>query len=211
MKKATQMLGPEQLAQAMQVLQTGGLLALPTETVYGLAADAQNAAAVAAIYEAKGRPDSKPLSVLVSGMGMVETLCHDIPPAAYRLAAAFWPGPLTMILPSDGKVSALVTKGSHTLGVRCPDHVLTLALISRLARPLAAPSANRSGARSPKTAADVSAGLDGRIDAILDGGTCTLSIESTIVDLCGQTPVILRSGALTPASILAVIEEEGRP
>lgn len=206
MTKTTKMLGRAQLDEAIRVLQMGGLLALPTETVYGLAADAQNEAAVAAIYAAKGRPESKPLSVLVSGMDMVQLLCRDIPPVAYRLAEAFWPGPLTMILPSAGQVAPLVTRGGDTLGVRCPDHVLTLALIARLGRPLAAPSANISGQSSPKTAAEVAAGLDGRIDAILDGGTCALSIESTIVDLCGKTPTILRHGALTQERLLAVVE-----
>lgn len=199
-------LSAQELDRAAAILASGGLVAVPTETVYGLAADAQNAAAVEGIYHAKGRPEQKPLSVLVDGMPMVESLCCAIPQAAYRLAEAFWPGALTMVLPDAGRLPDVVTAGGNTLGVRCPDHPLTLELIRRLGRPLAAPSANRSGEASPKDAAAVLTGLGGEIDALLDGGVCALSIESTIVDLTGDAPRILRQGGLAATEIFAVLE-----
>lgn len=199
---------PEQAAEAAGILARGGLAAVPTETVYGLAADSLNAAAVEAIYTAKGRPETKPLSVLLTGMEMVEQVCENIPPLAYRLADRFWPGPLTMILPSRGIVPAVVTAGGKTLGVRCPDHPATLAVIRALGRPLAAPSANLSGAPSPKSADEVFAGLGGRIDAVLDGGPCTVGVESTIVDLTGEQPRILRQGGLPAEKIFQAAEED---
>lgn len=196
------------LEVAVSILRAGGLVAIPTETVYGLAADSQNEAAVRRIYKAKGRPGNKPLSVLVTGMDMVEDLCRDIPPLAYRLAFAFWPGPLTLVLPSRGAVAPTVTAGGGSLGVRCPDHPLTLEILRRLGRPLAAPSANPTDMPSPKDAAAVLSGLKGRIDAVVDGGVCTVAVESTILDLCGKEPHILRQGGL-PADVLwAEIEKE---
>ena len=193
----------------VQILRNGGLVALPTETVYGLAADSCNSMAVEGIYSAKGRAENKPLSVLVTGMDMVESVCRNIPPVAYKLAKAFWPGPLTLVLPNAEVVAPAVTAGGETLGVRCPDHPLTLEVIRCLERPLAAPSANLSGEQSPKDASAVLAGLDGRIDAVMDGGSCTVAIESTIVDLAGTTPKILRHGGLAEELIWSVIREEG--
>jgi tRNA threonylcarbamoyl adenosine modification protein (Sua5/YciO/YrdC/YwlC family) len=187
--------------RAAALLGAGKLVAVPTETVYGLAADAAQGAAVEAIYAAKGRPEQKPLNVLVDGMAMAETVCRDIPPLAYDLARAFWPGPLTMILWGTGTLPPVVAAGGATQGVRCPDQALTLAVIRALGRPLAAPSANLSGQPSPKTAQAVLAGLAGRSDAVLDGGPCTLGIESTIVDLTVTPPRILRQGGLSRAAL----------
>lgn len=193
----TELFAPGQAADAARLLREGKLVAVPTETVYGLAADATQAKAVQANYEAKGRPETKPLNVLVDGMAMVETVCRDIPPAAYRLAEEFWPGPLTMILMGNDSLPDIVPAGGKTQGVRCPDHPDTLAVIRALGRPLACPSANLSGQKSPKCADDVLAQLDGRIDAVLDGGVCTVGVESTILDLTAEPYRILRQGGLS--------------
>lgn len=208
-RKQTLRLTAAELEQAIQLLADGGLVAVPTETVYGLAADSCNPQAVENIYLAKGRAENKPLSVLVTDMHMVETVCREIPAVAYHLAEAFWPGPLTLVLPSAGVVAPVVTAGGDTLGVRCPDHPLTLELIRRLGRPLAAPSANRSGAPSPKDATAVLRDLDGRIDAVMDGGACTVAVESTIVDLTSDSPKILRQGGLAEELIWEVMKEKG--
>jgi tRNA threonylcarbamoyl adenosine modification protein (Sua5/YciO/YrdC/YwlC family) len=181
------------------------LVALPTETVYGLAADATQKGAVRAVYDAKGRPEQKPLNVLVDGMGMVETVCRDIPGDAYRLAEAFWPGPLTMILWGNSALPSIVPAGGGTQGVRCPDHPDTLAVIKALDRPLACPSANLSGQPSPKSANDVLAQLGGNIDAVLDGGPCSVGVESTILDLTATPYRILRQGGLGREKIEAVL------
>lgn len=205
MNRTTLRLGADGVETAARLLAEGKIVALPTETVYGLAADSFNQTAVEDIYRAKGRAEDKPLSVLLSGMDMVLRVCRDIPTAAYHLAEAFWPGPLTMVLPSAGLVAPRVTAGGATLGVRCPDHPLTLAVIRSLGRPLAAPSANPSGMESPKNSAAVLAGLDGRIDALLDGGACSVAIESTVVDLTGERPSILRHGGLSDERIWEVL------
>lgn len=204
----TELLTGADTARAAQLLAEGKLVALPTETVYGLAADAFQAAAVHANYEAKGRPDTKPLNVLVDEMPMVEKVCKGIPPDAYKLAEAFWPGPLTMILWGSGALPAIVPAGGDTQGVRCPDHRDTLAVIRALGKPLACPSANLSGCPSPKCAADVLAQLGGRIDAVLDGGPCTVGVESTILDLTTEPPRILRQGGLPRAEIERVLGRE---
>ena len=204
----TALLTAGQAAQAADLLRRGGLVAVPTETVYGLAADATREKAVQANYDAKGRPETKPLNVLVDGMGMVETVCRDIPEDAYRLAEAFWPGPLTMILWGNGSLPPIVPAGGATQGVRCPDHPATLAVIKALGRPLACPSANLSGRESPKSAEDVLAQLGGRIDAVLDGGPCTVGVESTILDLTVTPYRILRQGGLSRADIEAVLGRE---
>ena len=194
--------------QAAAILRAGGLVAVPTETVYGLAADATQERAVQANYDAKGRPETKPLNALVDGMPMVETVCRDIPGDAYRLAEAFWPGPLTMILWGNGALPSIVSAGGETQGVRCPDHPDTLAVIQALGRPLACPSANLSGQPSPKSAEEVLAQLGGRIDAVLDGGPCTVGVESTILDLTVTPYRILRRGGLSREAIERVL---GRP
>ena len=197
----TELLMPGQTERAAQLLRQGKLVAVPTETVYGLAADATQAGAVHANYEAKGRPDTKPLNVLVDGMTMVENVCQAIPPDAYRLAEAFWPGPLTMILWGNGTLPDIVPAGGATQGVRCPDHPDTLAVIRALGRPLACPSANLSGQPSPKSAPEVYGQLAGRIDGVLDGGTCAVGVESTILDLTATPYRILRQGGLSRADI----------
>ena len=186
---------------AGEIIARGGLVGVPTETVYGLAADGLNADAVEKIYEVKNRPETKPINLLVTGMAQVEAFCRNIPAAAYALAAAFWPGPLTMILERRGSVPDIVTAGGDTVGVRCPDHPLTLELIEKAGRPLATPSANLSGMASPKNAAEVLAYFDGKIDAVIDGGPCALGVASTIVALTGDAPRILRLGDLRAADI----------
>ena len=195
-----------QAALAAELLRMGRLAAVPTETVYGLAADAAQENAVQAIYEVKGRPEVKPLSVLVDGMAMAETVCRDIPADAYRLAEAFWPGPLTMILWGNGTLPSAVTAGGDTQGVRCPDHPDTLAVIRALGRPLACPSANLSGMPSPRSAGDVLGQLAGKIDAVLDGGPCSLGVESTILDLTCLPYRILRQGGLSRDRLESVLE-----
>lgn len=201
----TQILAHHDTAQAAELLRQGRLVALPTETVYGLAADATQESAVQANYDAKGRPETKPLNVLVDGMQMVETVCRDIPGDAYRLADAFWPGPLTMILWGNSSLPPIVPAGGDTQGVRCPDHPDTLAVIRALGRPLACPSANLSGHTSPKSADDVLAQLGGTIDAVLDGGPCAVGVESTILDLTVTPYRILRQGGLSREAIEAVL------
>lgn len=196
------------IQQAAELLRQGRLVAVPTETVYGLAADAAQERAVRANYDAKGRPETKPLNVLVDGMAMVETVCRDIPEDAYKLAAAFWPGPLTMILRGNGSLPPIVPAGGKTQGVRCPDHPDTLAVIRALGRPLACPSANLSGRPGPRAADEVLVQLDGRIDAVLDGGECTVGVESTILDLTVAPYRILRRGGLDREAIETVLGRE---
>ncbi len=192
----TELLLPGQTGRAVRLLREGRAVALPTETVYGLASDAGNEAAVRENYEIKGRPAAKPLNVLVDGMDMVERVCRDIPGQAYRLAEAFWPGPLTMILRGGGALPSIVPAGGDTQGVRCPDQEDTLAVIRALGRPLACPSANLSGRPSPKNAPDVFRQLAGRVSAVLDAGECAVGVESTILDLTVRPFRILRQGGL---------------
>ena len=198
----------DDVQQAASLLRQGKLVALPTETVYGLAADATQKDAVQANYDAKGRPETKPLNVLVDGMAMVEAVCRDIPADAYQLAEAFWPGPLTMILWGNGTLPPIVPAGGNTQGVRCPDHPDTLAVIKALGRPLACPSANLSGQPSPRSAGDVLAQLGGRIGGVLDGGPCSVGVESTILDLTVAPYRILRQGGLLKEQIETVLGRE---
>jgi L-threonylcarbamoyladenylate synthase len=197
---------PAAIAEAAACLRAGGLVAMPTETVYGLAADATDDRAVAAIYAAKGRPAFNPLIAHVAG---VEAAAREgaIDAFARRLAAAFWPGPLTIVAPvaSTCQVSLLARAGLETLALRAPDHPVAQALIAAAGVPLAAPSANRSGRVSPTTAAHVAADLDGRIDWILDGGPARRGVESTIVACLGGRPRLLRPGALTRERIEAAL------
>jgi L-threonylcarbamoyladenylate synthase len=197
---------PAALDEAARVLARGGLTAVPTETVYGLAADAAQGEAVARLYEAKGRPRFNPLIAHVDSLEMAGRLV-DLGETGRALAQAFWPGPLTLVAPmrEDAGVASLVTAGLDTLAVRWPDSPALTGLIARLGRPLAAPSANRSGAVSPTTAAHVRDGLDGRIDAILDGGPCRIGVESTIISIVDPgRPVLLRPGGTPRADIEAV-------
>lgn len=185
------------IADAIAVLRHGGIVALPTETVYGLAADATNGDAVARIYAAKGRPSFNPLIVHVSDIAMAETLV-DIPPLARDLIARFWPGALTLVLPLKGgaPIASLVTAGLPTLAVRCPAHRMMQAVIAGLGRPLAAPSANASGRISSTTAAHVRASLGDRAPLILDDGPTSAGLESTIVAIDGDRATLLRPGAV---------------
>ena len=184
------------IAHASELLRDGGLVALPTETVYGLAARADSDAAVARIYEAKGRPSFNPLIVHVASLADAERLA-EVSTAARELAAAHWPGPVTLVLPHrrDASLAASVTAGLPTVALRCPAHPVMRAVMAALGRPLAAPSANRSGFVSPTTAAHVLATLDGRIDAVVDGGPCPAGLESTIVAVReGGRVEVLRPG-----------------
>ncbi|MCU0907546.1 MAG: L-threonylcarbamoyladenylate synthase [Rhodobacteraceae bacterium] len=189
------------LARAAAVLRAGGLVAFPTETVYGLGADARDGRAVAGIFAAKGRPAFNPLIVHVTDLAAATRLAV-LPEAARRLAGAFWPGPLTLVLPlrPDAGLSSLVTAGLPTVGLRVPAHPVAQALLVAAGCPVAAPSANPSGRVSPTTAGHVLAGLSGRIDAVLDGGACPLGLESTIVGF-DPDPVILRPGGVTAEAL----------
>jgi len=191
----------EDLSYAAEVLKRGGLVAVPTDTVYGLAGNGLDADAVAQIYEVKGRPAIKPLILLVCDLNAAETFCSDIPEAARRLAKAFWPGALTMVLPRSDTVPDIVTAGGGTVGIRAPNHPKTLELMRITGLPLAAPSANISDKPSAKSAEDVLSYFDGKIDCIIDGGVCSLGIESTIVDLSSEPYKILRHGAIPEEEI----------
>lgn len=198
------------IAAAAELLRGGGLVALPTETVYGLAARADSDAAVAAIYRAKGRPDFNPLIVHVPDVAAAARLATT-DTRAEKLAAAFWPGSLTIVLPrrADAALAAAVTAGLPTVALRCPAHPAMRAVLAQVGLPLAAPSANRSGAISPTRAAHVAASLGGAIDLILDGGDCAAGIESTIVALREEGWQVLRPGPVTEAQIAAVLGNAG--
>lgn len=194
------------IQNAARTIHAGGLVAMPTETVYGLAADATNDASVARIFEAKGRPQFNPLIIHVAGADMAMRYV-DVSPLAEKLMSAFWPGPLTLVLPrrKDSGVSLLVSAGLDTLGVRVPNHPLAQALITAVDRPLAAPSANRSGTISPTRADHVAESLGDKVDMILDGGASHIGVESTIVKIDGDRVVMLRPGGIARADIERVI------
>lgn len=195
---------------AAELLRAGGLVAVPTETVYGLAARADSESAVAAIYRAKGRPDFNPLIVHVPSLEAAEAIA-EFDERARNLAAAFWPGPLTLVLPLrvGTGIAPAVTAGLPTIALRCPAHPAMRALLEESGLPLAAPSANRSGAVSPTTAAHVAASLGDRLDMILDGGACAAGIESTIVAPRDSGWSILRPGPITEAQISAILGPAG--
>jgi len=193
------------IEKAARILQQGGLVAFPTETVYGLGADALNAQAVASVFTAKGRPPDNPVIVHVTDRGQVASLVRRVSGTAGSLMDAFWPGPLTLILPVQRGVPRAVTAGLSTVAVRMPGHPVALALIRAAGMPVAAPSANISGRPSPTTAGHVRHDLDGRIDAILDGGPAGIGVESTVVDLTRPVPVILRPGGVTPEVLRGII------
>ena len=195
---------PKTPETAAGIIRSGGLVAIPTETVYGLGANGLDENAVKKIFEAKGRPQDNPLILHVAQPEQMELFCHDIPDSAYALARAFWPGPLTMILPAKAIVPRRTTAGLDTVGIRCPDSDVTRAIIRAAGVPIAAPSANISGKPSTTTAAHVLHDHNGRIDAIVDGGPCRVGVESTIVDLTGQRPRLLRPGGITPEQLTAV-------
>ena len=196
-----------QIAAAASILRRGGLLAIPTETVYGLGADGLNEEAVLHIFEAKGRPQDNPLILHIPDASWLARYCEDVPEAAYRLAGAFWPGPLTMILRKKPAVPLRTTGGLDTVGMRCPDHAVTRAIIEAASVPVAAPSANTSGRPSCTTAAHVRADMDGKIDGVVDGGECAVGVESTIIDLTVTPPRLLRPGGLPLEKLQAVLGE----
>ncbi len=196
----------EEIVRAAAVLAAGGLVALPTETVYGLGADARNRSAINRVFAVKRRPADHPLIVHLASAEQLVEWCAEVPPSAWLLARAFWPGPLTLILEREMRVLDEVTGGQDTIGLRVPAHPVALALLRTFGGGIAAPSANRFGHVSPTTAAHVRAELGVDVDLILDGGACAVGIESTIVDLTATRPRILRPGAVTRAQIEAVLD-----
>ncbi len=194
-----------EIAHAVSLLRAGELVAFPTETVYGLGADAANPAAVAKIFAAKGRPADHPLIVHLPSAAALDAWAREVPESARKLAAAFWPGPLTLILKRQPQVPDAVTGGQDTVGLRVPNHPLALALLKALDGGIAAPSANRYGRISPTSAAHVRAELGDAVPLVLDGGDCAVGIESTIVDLSRGAPRLLRPGAIGAADIARVL------
>ena len=196
---------PGALGQAAELLAQGQLVALPTETVYGLAADARSPKAVARIFEAKGRPAGNPLIVHIDSVEMAEGCVAAWPRAAAQLAGAFWPGPLSLVLPKADSIPDIVTAGGKTVAVRCPAHPVFTAVLAKCGFPLAAPSANRSNRVSPTRAEHVVDQLGGLIPLVLNGGACDLGIESTVLDLTGDTPTLLRPGMISLGQLQAVL------
>lgn len=193
------------IAEAAAVLQRGGLVAFPTETVYGLGANALDEAAVARVFAAKSRPANNPLIVHLADAAQLPRVARRVPPTAERLAAAFWPGPLTLVLPRRAEVPDAVTAGLDTVAVRVPSHPVAHALLAAAAVPIAAPSANPYQRVSPTTAAHVVALLGDRVDLVLDGGPAEVGIESTVVDATTSPPVLLRPGGVDAAAIERVV------
>jgi L-threonylcarbamoyladenylate synthase len=195
------------LDRAVAVLRAGGLVAVPTETVYGLAADASNPDAVRRLFTVKGRPENHPVIVHIAAAADLGDWAATIPKAAAVLATACWPGPLTLLVPRAARVLDVVTGGRPTVGVRVPAHPLTLELLARFGGGLAAPSANRFGRVSPTTAEHVRLDLGGDVDFVLDGGPCPIGVESTIVDCTADPPEVLRPGAIAAEDVAALLEQ----
>lgn len=202
---ASQSPDPEAIGEAAAVLAAGGLVAFPTETVYGLGADALNPSAVERIYAAKGRPVDNPIIVHIADAGALGRLVTDVPPLARTLIQRFWPGPLTLVLPAAGVVPSVTRGGLPTVAVRMPAHPVALALIRAAGCPVAAPSANRSGRPSPTTAQHVLADLRTAVDVVLDGGPTPVGVESTVLDLTSQPPALLRPGGVSFEQLAAII------
>ena len=196
---------PQTSVTAAKIIREGGLVAIPTETVYGLGANGLDEKAVAKIFEAKGRPQDNPLILHICGAEQIELFCHHIPQKAYDLAEKFWPGPLTIVLPARDIVPKRTTGGLSTVAVRCPDNDVTREIIRLSGVPIAAPSANISGKPSTTTAEHVLHDHDGKIAAVVDGGACRVGVESTIVDLTEERPRLLRPGGIGPEELLAVL------
>lgn len=196
---------PDAIRLAANIIRTGGLVSFPTETVYGLGCDALNPVAAAKVFEAKQRPRFDPLIVHLADQSMLETVASSVSPTASRLIDAFWPGPLTLVLPKRPDVPDLVTAGLPTVAVRIPNHHVAQAFIREAQAPIAAPSANPFGYVSPTTAQHVYDGLGDIVDLILDGGPCSIGVESTIISLTGSIPELLRAGSLSLEEIQAVI------
>ena len=196
---------PKTAETAANIIKNGGLVAIPTETVYGLGANGLDENAVIKIFEAKGRPQDNPLILHISGPEQIEQFAHHIPQSAYDLAEKFWPGPLTIILPAKELIPKRTTGGLDTVGLRCPDCDITREIIRLAGVPVAAPSANISGKPSTTTAEHVRHDHDGRIDCIVDGGSCRVGVESTIVDLTERRPRLLRPGGIGPEQLMEVL------
>ena len=203
----TKRLTKKDVVQAAKVIASGGLLGIPTETVYGLGADGLNTEAVHAIFAAKGRPQDNPLILHIPSADWLERYCEDIPATAYALTERFWPGPLTIILKRRPLVPDTVTAGLETVGMRCPDCGVTRRVIEAADTPIAAPSGNTSGRPSPTNAAAMLEDMDGKIDAILDDGPCAVGVESTIIDLTVSPPRLLRPGGVTLEELREVLGE----
>ena len=195
----------DSIALGAKLIREGELVGFPTETVYGLGANALDAEAVVKIFEAKGRPQDNPLITHVSCVEEIPPLVRAIPAAAKKLMEAFWPGPMTLILPKADCIPNAVSAGLDTVGIRLPSNADARALIRAAGRPIAAPSANRSGRPSPTTALHVLEDMDGRIPLILDGGACQVGVESSVIDATGDVPVILRPGGITPEMVERVL------
>ena len=195
----------EAVGRAAAILRAGGVVAIPTETVYGLAANALDSKAVSKIFKAKGRPEDNPLIVHICRIDWLQKYAVSVPESAYRLAEAFWPGPLTMLLKKNPMIPHNVTAGLDSVGIRFPSHPVAQAVIRAAGVPLAAPSANLSGSPSPTRAAHVMDDMDGRIDMIVDGGECSVGVESTVLSLCSGVPRILRPGGVTAEQIASVL------
>jgi Sua5/YciO/YrdC/YwlC family protein len=206
-KMADGKLNNEMIEEAADFLRRGKLVAFPTETVYGLGGDGLNAQALLEIFQAKGRPADNPLILHIWNEAQLQELVSEIPDPARQLMAAFWPGPLTLVLPKSAKVPLEATAGLMSVAVRMPSHPLALALIEKAGCPIAAPSANLSGKPSPTEAQAVIEDLDGKIAGIIDGGRTEIGLESTVVDCTGRVPVILRPGGITAEMLTAVLEE----
>jgi L-threonylcarbamoyladenylate synthase len=197
--------GPEDIALALSRLRAGGLVAFPTETVYGLGADAFDAAAVERVFALKGRPATNPLIVHVSGEAMARSVVAEWTREAATLARTFWPGPLTIVLPKSDRIPGIVTAGGTSVGVRCPDHLVTLSLLEAFG-PLVGPSANPSGRVSPTTAAHVRASFTPEQVLVLDGGPCRAGIESTVVSLVEASPRVLRPGVISAEQLSGALK-----
>ena len=195
----------QDLQAAAGIIRSGGLVAIPTETVYGLGANGLDPDAVRKIFAAKGRPQDNPLILHIHDAAQLPDFCREVPAAAWLLAGRFWPGPLTMVLPAAACVPRTTTAGLDTVGVRCPDNAATREIIRLAGVPIAAPSANVSGKPSTTTAEHVLHDMDGKIDAVVDDGPCRVGVESTIVDLTGPTPRLLRPGGIGPEQLRAVL------
>ena len=202
------MLTPDILTRAVETLRRGGVIALPTETVYGLAANCEDELAVRRVFAIKGRPATHPLIVHVARAEELSSWARHIPEEAWRLAAAFWPGPLTLVLQRSARATDAVTGGQDTVALRVPHHPVALAVLDALGGGVAAPSANRFGRVSPTTAEHVRVDLGDEVDLLLDGGPCTVGVESTIVDLSGGAPAVLRPGGLAVEEISRVLGRE---
>ena len=209
-KKETMILGtePSDIQAAAAIIRDGGLVAFPTETVYGLGADGMNGEAAAKIYEAKGRPSDNPMIVHISSKSDLSKLTDSVTQDMKILMDAFWPGPLTMVVPALPDVPRVTTGGLSTVAVRMPNHPVALALIEASGLPIAAPSANASGRPSPTTGMHVLDDLNGRIDAVIMGEPCQIGIESTVVDMTQDPPMILRPGKLTAENLSEALGKE---